>query len=563
MRVGLEALALLLVKAVLPVLASRLAAAGLPEERILRWLRRDPPRLAMRSAATYALRAIQDRHPAEAPAFFDEEFLGSAPVVELLARCVPPQTPPTPEELAALYVDHIRPGPDPDGAVAEAVPLSEDFLSTLRERLRNSEAFRELFDSAAADSAAASLVQLVDLLPNLLARLDQAPKPLQTHVKSLATVREQRTANFIGREYIMNAIDDRLVDVGQPSGYIVIRGEPGIGKSAVMAELVRARDYVHHFNVATGGVRTAGQFLRNVCAQLILRYELPYQELPADAGLDNNFLDIVLRASVSAASAEGDLPLVVAVDALDEAEEPHEGMNRLLLPRDLPNGVYVVATIRHGVDDLIDVARRAHPIEMRDEDPLNIADIRAYILDFLQRRAEVMPLRLSEWQLSPEGFTDLVAERSEGNFMYAVQVLDAIAGGIITRDTLGELDRLPSGLRDYYRRQWRSMREANPDRFDRVLRPVIGVLATAPAAVTAATLTQWINDSGYFDHIDRHDVERVLGEWRQFLNEEPGTPPRWRIYHLSFLNFLANELDLGEYLSASNAAIESKVRWDA
>jgi hypothetical protein len=91
---------------------------------------------------------------------------------------------------------------------------------------------------------------------------------------------------------------------------------------------------------------------------------------------------------------------------------------------------------------------------------------------------------------------------------------------------------------------------------------VIGVLAAAEDAVSAAELTEWVNGGGFFAPVERRDVDQVLTEWRQFLNMEPGSPPRWRIYHLSFLNFLAKELDLDEYLSAINNATGRKIRWD-
>ena len=149
-----------------------------------------------------------------------------------------------------------------------------------------------------------------------------------------------------------------------------------------MAELVRSRDYVHHFNMATDGIRTPDQFLRNVCAQLIVRYKLPYDELPPDAGRDAGFLDVLLRDTAAAATAQDDLPVVLVVDALDEAEEPsgpdyRAGVNRLKLPATLPDGVVVVATIRTGVPDLLTMARRAEPISLRWDDPLNLADVRS------------------------------------------------------------------------------------------------------------------------------------------------------------------------------------------
>ena len=61
-----------------------------------------------------------------------------------------------------------------------------------------------------------------------------------------------------------------------PSGYIVIHGEPGIGKTAIVGQLVKDRALVHHFNVAPLGIRSPQAFLSNVCAQLIVRYGLDY-----------------------------------------------------------------------------------------------------------------------------------------------------------------------------------------------------------------------------------------------------------------------------------------------
>jgi hypothetical protein len=89
------------------------------------------------------------------------------------------------------------------------------------------------------------------------------------------------------------------------------------------------------------------------------------------------------------------------------------------------------------------------------------------------------------------------------------------------------------------------------------------MLATAPGAVTTSKVAEWISKSGEFEPVRARDVERVFGEWRQFLNQEGGDPPRWRICHTSFLTFLAEEVDLGEFRRAGVAATGAKVRWDA
>jgi hypothetical protein len=573
--VGIEALAALVAKAVVPVLVSRLAGVALPEETLTRWLGRDPPRLALQSALREALAAFQARFPRESQSFFDEVFLGSRPVADLLARCIPPGPPPDPAELARLYVDHLGPARDRDAAIGTAMPACAAFLEVFREHLRHKPPFRPLFDSAAGDATAAAVAAIaaqVAALPDIFARLERAPARLKLHIKPATTVREQRTEHFVGREWVFAALDDRLLDPTLPSGYIVIRAEPGYGKSALMAELVRRRDYVHHFNVVTSGIRTAEQFLRNVCAQLIQRYELPYPELPADAGQDGAFLDVLLHDSVAAAEATGELPVVVVVDALDEAQEPADasaGVNRLCLPEALPDYVYVVATIRTGVDELLWVKRRAEPLVLDETDARNLADLREYVEEFLDRRSDVMATRVTDWAPDAEAFIREIVDRSEGNFMYVVSVLDGIAAekNPLTPATFGGAERLPSGLEDYYERHWRAMRDRDRDLFERYQRPVVCMLATAPGPVDAALVAEWVNGSGRFAAVEERDVERVFEEWRQFLNEEPAQEPgeasRWRIYHASFLAFLARTVDLGVFRRAAVEATKAKVRWDA
>ena len=142
------------------------------------------------------------------------------------------------------------------------------------------------------------------------------------------------TEGFVGREFIFSELDARLMDSGFRSGYTLVRGEPGIGKTAIAAELIRSRNYVHHFNIATDGVRETRLFLPNVCAQLIERYGLPYETLPRHAEVGSAQLTALLDEAAGVAREDGDLPVVIVVDALDEAEtpDPATGENRLALP---------------------------------------------------------------------------------------------------------------------------------------------------------------------------------------------------------------------------------------
>jgi hypothetical protein len=125
---------------------------------------------------------------------------------------------------------------------------------------------------------------------------------------------DERTRNFIGREFVFAEIRRVLAGEEFASGYAVIRGEPGIGKTSLAVSLVVRHGYVHHFNVAAENIRSPAQFLQNVCAQLIVRYGLGHAALPPQAGQDAGFLSQVLTESAGAARDRGDLPVVVVVD---------------------------------------------------------------------------------------------------------------------------------------------------------------------------------------------------------------------------------------------------------
>jgi AAA ATPase domain len=346
---------------------------------------------------------------------------------------------------------------------------------------------------------------------------------------------DDRTDGFVGRDFIFNRIDELLAGAEFDAGYVVILGEPGIGKSAIAATLVARRGYVHHFNIAPENIRTARQFLESVCAQLIIRYELDHSSLPPDAGEDAGFLSQLLA---EAAAKRGDQPIVVVVDALDEAEDTglSPSANRLFLPRALPSGVFFVLTSRDEYDYRLDVAE-AEEIWIRDDDPENARDVTRFIEAFVDQHADEMIMRITEWGVERDKFVREIATLSEGNFMYLVYVLRDIARGRLTKDTVGAIDALPRGLKRYYLRHWRDMKAANPNRFTTYQRPVLCFLAISREPVTVDQLAQWTQ-------LEPGDVTSVIQEWREFLNPDGD---RYRIYHRSFAEFLDEEENLRYY----------------
>jgi hypothetical protein len=371
----------------------------------------------------------------------------------------------------------------------------------------------------------------------LYKQYSQAPILSQfIRVHEFESLVQERTNNFVGRNFIFRAIDDIIRGSDFPSGYIVIRGEPGIGKTALISELVKRRGYVHHFNLSLQNIQTSKDFLSNICAQLIVHYGLDHFSLPADASKDSGFLSQLLD---EVAKKEKSRPTVILVDALDEADdiEIKPAANILYLPQSLPKGIYFILTTRETYDYRL-VVDRQKDIYLRDDDPQNIEDVREYVINFLHEHPSAVTPRIIEWNIPTDQFIDVVTEKSEGNFMYLVHVLNDIREGKLTKGNLDNVRNLPKGLKGYYQRHWRMMRAEDEARFDKYQEPVICVLATVREPVTIERVQEWTG-------LTPRQIRDVINQWREFLNtDESEDEVLYRIYHASFQDFLKDEVGL-------------------
>jgi len=371
----------------------------------------------------------------------------------------------------------------------------------------------------------------------------QSPPSVASYIRSaqFQSLVDDRTKDFVGREFVFDEVDRIVAGNEFASGYVVIRGEPGIGKTAIAASLVARHGYVHHFNIAPENIRSPRQFLENICAQLIARYQLDHATLPEQAGEDAGFLSQLLAEAAEPSRASGE-PIVVVVDALDEAEDIglDPSANRLYLPRSLPEGVFFVVTTREEADYRLDVDNDSE-IWIRDEDPANRQDVARYVESFIDSHTDSMTDRIAAWGFTRPDFVDAITGRSEGNFMYLVHVLPEIARGKLSPQEGEDIGALPRGLTGYYKRHWRDMKDADSTRFENFQRPVLCFLAISREPVTIPQLMEWTR-------LEPGPVTDVVREWREFLDEDPDVkPPTYRIYHRSFAEFLDEEENLRWY----------------
>jgi hypothetical protein len=416
---------------------------------------------------------------------------------------------------------------------AEAQALSDQ----MRESLAQLDGYEEWMQQIQA--------QMQELNHMLYAALYQGPVGLSSRIplRAFETLIEERTKLFTGRSYLFEAIDRLVADPEFPSGYFLIVGEPGYGKTALIAELVKQRAHIHHFNIAKQGIRSPQDFLASVCAQLIIRYDLDRYAL-FDADVNNSALFSNLLSE--AVGKEPDKPLVILIDALDESGtvqlQPKD--NRLFLPATLPAGVFIVITSRPLEDYRLEVDR-CHTIYTNAGAPLNLGDISAHIARFIAKHPARMTASITAWGVEQDEFIDILTARSEGNFMYLHHVLPDIRDSRLSVDTIEDVRRLPSGLKAYYQTHWRTMRAHDVDRYERYYEPVVCRLAAAYEPVSVDLLAEWTD-------LPPMRVRDVLNDWRQFLDEDlgPDEEPLYSIYHLSFQEFLDTEVGLGKHHAA-------------
>ncbi len=364
-------------------------------------------------------------------------------------------------------------------------------------------------------------LELNDETMRALIRAIQKPSIVLSQFQSLI---QDKTEGFVGREYVFDAISAFLAD--NLKGYLTIIGDPGMGKSAILAKYVQDSGCIAHFNVQVQGPNRADQFLESVCRQLVDRYQLSYDPLPANAKQDGEFLGQLLDEVAQKANGEA---VVIAVDALDEVDPAsyRKDANILYLPRSLPTGVYFILTRRRGVEVTLLSDAPVQILSLLDYQVDSQRDVRAYIQNRVNS-SERLRQRIDERKETISEFTGKVADKSENNFMYLRYVLQDIEKGLY-KDL--SLERFPQGLQGYYEFHWRRMGMMDDPLPDAKIK-IVYILGEVRQPVSR----QQICD---FSREDARTVQTVLNEWEQFLHEQlKENQRRYSVYHASFRDFL-------------------------
>jgi WD40 repeat protein len=379
---------------------------------------------------------------------------------------------------------------------------------------------------------------------------------------------------FEGRDWFFEEIKAWLA-ADHPKA-LLLRADFGVGKSAMVSELVRRNPggaiVASHFCLHdTRATLHPGIFVRNLAAQLAVALPAYRELVEADVAVQEwldgaladpgTALEAAILGPLSRLAPPG--PRVVLIDALDEALEldttpapasAHRGTTLLSLlsgkaPR-FPPWLRLLATTRPNPRVQ---GQLLHAFGLKEIDAgsdTNQDDLRRYIL----RRAHREPIasRLRNGARSAVWLVDTLASHTQGKFLYAVRAMRDLELGHMGLD---DLAALPPGMDSFYF-----------DAFDRrflragqnygVARRLLGLLAAAREPLAPA-LAAAVLETGE-DEVKA--VHRTLPDFLRLRN-------KGLIFdHFSIAEWLTRESDegfarAGEYavdLAASQSALR---RW--
>jgi len=353
----------------------------------------------------------------------------------------------------------------------------------------------------------------------------------------------EKRQDFCGREWLFDEIDSWRFSRRERA--LLITGDPGVGKSAIVAQLVHLNPggqlLAYHCCMAdTPETLRPARFVQSLAAMIGSR--LPayadmletdeLQEELSDARCNEDpasaFESDILARLEGLATPEAGVRYIL-IDALDEALTLSDRGSTIvdLLARRLdrlPGWLRIVATTRKEPQVLRKLSTlQAETIDASD--PRNLEDINDYIASRL--RSPNLAERLVAARVSLEEVQRRLHEAGNGNFLYVKQALIDIE-----RDNyrLDQLDELPQGLAGLYEAFFARHFGSTPE--SATYGPTRRVLEVAVAAQQPLEESQIARVTG----LDReYELSEVLRQLASFLPERDGC---FTLYHKSLADWL-------------------------
>ena len=347
---------------------------------------------------------------------------------------------------------------------------------------------------------------------------------------------EERTQNFVGRKKVFQALKDFRKTY--ESGYVVLTGKPGMGKSACYSKLASEYQYVHHFiNSDSQGRKNINAVLGNIAYRLEDKFhtDSEYRRSEKSDLFTGNLLGNISK------NLKAKEQCCIVIDGIDELEEFDEikgnrDTNIFRLPRVLPKGVYVLLSIREFNDLPLKAKNLAH-IELLPDSQENQENIREFVVNFIKKKGIVEFIERNK--LQNVDFESKMVNKSEGNFMYLHCVLPQIEKGYY-RDA--SFEEIPTGLIPFYEDHWGRMKGKDEKAWFDYKLPIISMLTLSGMTLSVEMIRE------YAKLPKTAMVIRVLEDWKQFFYEKKiglsnPSDKGSKMHHKTFEDFLEKKAE--------------------
>ena len=368
----------------------------------------------------------------------------------------------------------------------------------------------------------------------------------------LASKRE----GFVGRKWLFSELDS-IFETDRGIAGVLITGDPGSGKSALMSQLICSpySSLLIHQNIigyhlceySEKGKRDGARFVRNLVDQIaarlpgysehVIKNELMRRELQGtlcEQDITGCFFTSILGPLRKLKPPDG-LRYIV-IDALDECFERDKTSEIIeILSSKIPHfpkWLKVILTTRNLTMVTTRIPRMVRRTALYANDHRNVKDIRFYVSRFISqnsffvdRLSTAMNFRSRRYDIKI--FLDEVITRADGNFLFVKMTLQ------YTNDTDGmvDLQSLPTSLFDSYNIFFN--RQFGKEGFG-PLRSLFEVLLSVCSPLQLNDVEDILR-SEYLEE----DISKLIEQTSCFLRF--GHDGTVRIYHQSFAEWLVNQ----------------------
>ena len=380
-------------------------------------------------------------------------------------------------------------------------------------------------------------------------------------IKSEARICQLLSKGFYGRQWLFEAVEKWRCagsaglrpdstekqeragsEIGAPSRLFWIMGDPGVGKSAFVAQLTHTRGdtiiAAQFCEWDKSDHRDARRVVCSIAFQLATRlpdYRKFLLTLPEITELNrknaSELFDYLLANPLRSVIDGGRERYLIVIDALDEAGE--NGRNPLveILAQNanhLPAWLGFVVTSRPEFD-VKTPFQALIPLPLDTKSESNRADIRDYLFSKLVLQLKNRP--------DAEKLIEKILEKSEGVFLYIERFCDDVLQKHISLD---HPDKFPQGLggifAHYFQRQFSDI-----EKFRKVVRPALRAILAAREPLPIEILQKlfiWQDE-------ELRDFTNILGSLFQVTKEAENETIK--PYHKSLSDWLSDEAKAGAY----------------